>query len=370
MLKHEKHNQLVHDLVINEDVCNMDCSYCMVPYSPLNRHPHIDKSVVWDYENNFAFREKLDRTLDNYHLYFDAPILKVSGGEILMVKHLEKLLIKESKRYQCVQLLTNGSLFNDEIVEKLKKIPNLHIQMSLDGHSFEMNSYRVKTAGRHRKLLDNLDLLVRNGLPVEIYCVLHNRNTAQLTDFLDWLKARYGNKITFICFPVRHEPAETYRAGPIQLAGLKRVMDQLDCYREILPPLEYLQRMYNFMMDGEPATGRCYIPYLMMSSFEDGTVTPCVYSWVEVTGNLANEPQKLASEFGKTASYRIRSRNPRRAPFCKQCFVDAFVYGFYIDHDIDLETLTWNRPILNLPAVKKRLKEFRTHFSVNREKER
>lgn len=372
LMKNNKVIQLLHDLVVYEDVCNFNCNYCMTPSSPFQKDDNQEeKAFEWDlkkipemvYDDDHKFKENVDKVLDNYNRLFDAPILKLSGGEVMLVKKLEDLLYKETSRYETIQILTNGSLFTDNLLAKFKKIENLSVIMSIDGHTHEMNSYRVKSVGLHNKLMSSLDKMVKEGIYVEIYCVLNNRNTPIIHKFADFLLETYNGQVGLTPFPVRHHAAEKYGPKQEQVGGLEFLIENFDHYKHIVPPLEYLKDLSSFIFTSSKRKLRCLTPFLMFQSFDNGTVTPCPYAWFDKLGNISQEPDAVVQNYGSTRTYDFLTTDPPRSPFCKTCFTDTHALALYYNGIITIDELVCSRPILQRPKAKQRLIDLKVLFT-------
>ena len=129
--------QLMHDFVIGTEKCNLRCEYCMSQESPFK-----DENT----KKTSNLHANAKQVLGFYRRYFDTPILKLSGGEILLIENIIDLITKESKFYETVIILTNGTIsISRDMLTRLKNLGNIQFQVSLDGHLFEMNSYRYKS---------------------------------------------------------------------------------------------------------------------------------------------------------------------------------------------------------------------------------
>lgn len=207
-----KYIQLLGDFIVKEEVCNLNCDYCLFEDAKLKDKHFLQRvdgklnyrlDMVQDlyYQDGYKLKEEVNNGLAVYNKNFDAPIIKFSGGEILLIKNLEQLLEEQSKNYEVVQVLTNGTLFNQKMVDRLKGITNLNIQFSIDGHTLDMNYNRVKSESMNKLLVDNFDMLVKNGITTEAYSVISIKNIDKLPEFAEYLIDRYGDKVHFTFFP-------------------------------------------------------------------------------------------------------------------------------------------------------------------------
>jgi len=364
--------QLIHDLVIKQDVCNFNCSYCMTPESFVtDRSTHAtNNKTPWNmhklhemvYAHGYSFKNEIDKLLNNYHEYFDAPILKLSGGELMLVKNIAELIHNELNRYDAVQILTNGSLIQESFLNELGGLPNLYIQMSLDGHVYEANRLRANTPGKHAKLMKNLDRLAENNFNIEIYCTITSANIDNIFDFISFLYTYYHGQVKLTCFPVRHSAASKFGPEACQLTAVKKIIDNYSDYAEILLPLKYFEKMLESMQSNERRQFGCHVPYIMMQTFDEDEVTTCPYSWGERLGDLRTAPEAIVEGFGRHPGYHMRTTTPPWAPSCRHCFTDSVVYSLYFDNEIDLNELTVNRPILMRDRARQRLIELKDIF--------
>lgn len=360
--------QLFYDFVICEDVCNMQCKYCLTPETPFAKDPEgfkwsHSKIGQMRYEDGYQIKSDIDNVINSYYSMFDSPVLKLSGGEILILKNLVKLIEKESSRFESIQLLTNATLIEETFVNEIKNIPNVTFQISLDGHTQEMNGYRARNEIVHNKILKNLDLIVENGLQVELNCVVHNRNAGRLDEFAGFLKSKYGNCVVLMPFPIRNNAKKLYGASKDEISGLNKLIEKHEDFKEILPPVKYLINMRDFITENSINTIRCYTPFFVLQSFENGITTPCPLKWSENLSNIIHEKDTLLEKFGTSSSFHVRTVDPPRLPDCKSCFTDIYIYSMFFNDLISLEELLVCRPLYSRLKAKKRLLEFYDIFS-------
>lgn len=375
LIKNGKILQILNDFVIKEEVCNMNCDYCLTEGAALKeKHDFtrdkgrlnfkldlIEKELV--YSKGYSLKESIDKCLDKYLEGFDAPILKISGGEVLLIKNLSDLLVNQSTNYEVVQVLTNGMLFNDELVQRLKEIPNINIQFSLDGHTLQMNNCRVKSQELQNRLLSNLDQLVSNGITTEIYCVVSCQNIDFLPHFAKYVHTNYGDKVHLVFFPVRQGAAKRFLPQVDRLNGLAELIEEYHCYESILPPLAYLQEMYLYLKTRRRES-RCYVPLTMFQDFEDGIVTPCPNCWTVQIGNLLEEKDTVIQNMAGNRIYKLMTAQPPLAPFCVKCYTDYHLFNLYFNGVIGLDEMVGNRPLLQGQKVKERLGELKEILST------
>ncbi|HWT73249.1 MAG TPA: radical SAM protein [Mobilitalea sp.] len=369
-----KYKQFFLDFIVKEEICNLNCDYCMNENNNL-KDTHVferkdgrlnfrlDKVNELVYDERFQLKRDIDAVLDKYDQIFEAPVIKISGGEILMVKNIDKLIRKLANSYEVVQLLTNGILINANFIEKVRNISNLHVQLSLDGHLLEMNYNRVKSNEMQNRLLKALDLLVTNNIITEIYCVITKQNIDYLPQFAEYLLKLYGNKVKLLPFPVRQKPGKKFFPERDHLQGLETLLQDFDKYQDIMPPKLYLEELYTFMKKHK-RSGRCYTPLIANQLFDDGVVTPCPNCWTIQLGNLMESIQEVTNNLGTNRIYNLMINFPPVASFCRGCFTETDVLNLYFDDRLSLEELGLSRPLFRGPRVKSSLARLKQIFQT------
>ncbi len=109
----ERKKILFNDFVVAEDKCNMRCEYCLTQTSKINKNGNklcgADVFSDCSYYEGTAFCKRLDAIQEKILEQLDVAILKISGGEILLLPGIQSYILKQAKRYKGVQVLTNGA---------------------------------------------------------------------------------------------------------------------------------------------------------------------------------------------------------------------------------------------------------------------
>src|SRR4051812_10170311 len=100
---------LMNDMVIEEQLCQMRCAYCLTEdFNLLMDVPDARLRLTTDK------REDWHAVLDAYHEHIDAPVLRLSGGEFFWLKASTEFVEECSRRYETVQVITNGVFLNPQ----------------------------------------------------------------------------------------------------------------------------------------------------------------------------------------------------------------------------------------------------------------
>ena len=145
---------LVNDMVIEEQLCQMRCSYCLTEeYNLLMNVPDARLRLTTDRRTDW-----LD-ILDRYHRTVDSPILRLSGGEFFWLRGSTEFVQEASARYETVQVITNGVFLTSQRLAALSALGNCQLNISLDGHTLELNRHRLPPRQHrlHDVIMRNLD---------------------------------------------------------------------------------------------------------------------------------------------------------------------------------------------------------------------
>lgn len=282
------------DQRVAEEFCNFRCDYCGGFYPS-------EYSLAKDKDNNLKvpkeWHEKVNllpedvrkhfkngSKMENfYQLCFDildktkrflyADILKISGGEITTNEDLVGFIKKIHKNYLSVQILSNGFNIKEKDILEYKKMGNINFQISLDGVTFASNYAKSHNSKITEKVIQNVETMVKEGVGVEINCVLTKYNTDKILEFLE--KFKNANNFVIVPRPVRGEPKKELAYSKMQIEFFeKMIYNNFDKYSNILPPKAYFDRLIKIMkLDRRNA--ECYIPFFVESIDGYGNVEEC-----------------------------------------------------------------------------------------------
>jgi MoaA/NifB/PqqE/SkfB family radical SAM enzyme len=357
-------NLLANDLVIQEDNCNLSCKYCLTGQSSY-KEGHLDKMIFQpprksDCGSGTSLRERVERILQVTTENMGLPILKVTGGEIFLVRGMLEMLEEISPRFATLVVQTNGVLVNTDYLERLARLGNICLQISLDGTSYEANSYRSNTSDLHQKIYSRLHNIFSFGIPTEIYCVLNDRSLPELTNTLKDLK-QYGEHLSVFPFPVRGPDCEQFQVKPEQIPILRLIWEEYDSFQPVMPPRAYWKRLMRFYEEG----GRnfsCHLPRFAFTTFDDGFVTSCPNIWFNKIGNVVTqEVGPVVESIGNTPFHQILLAPKPRLDACKGCFTPWDTLSMFMDGEITLDELC-STPMYRAPAVRQRLQEIYSEY--------
>ena len=110
------------------------------------------------------------------------------GGEVFMRPDWYVIVKALTGRGILVSVITNGYLFSDGIIRRLKEANIESVAVSLDGPEAVHDAHRQN--GSFRRAVNAIDVLTANGIPVSVITTLHSKNYTALDEMYDLLKEK------------------------------------------------------------------------------------------------------------------------------------------------------------------------------------
>lgn len=166
------HNYLRISLTDN---CNLRCFYCMP-----------------EEEYEFAPASKLMQpgeieTLAKIFVQQGVNKIRLTGGEPLVRKDADKIILSLSKLPVTLTLTTNGIRLNN-FLDVLKEANVRSLNISLD--TLQKDKFVLLTRRDYfNTVYENIHLMMRNGIKVKVnMVVMKGVNDAEINDFVEWTK--------------------------------------------------------------------------------------------------------------------------------------------------------------------------------------
>ncbi len=175
--------------------CNMKCSYCY--QNDIKANISIDDKTERDL---YSFFEKVKKQneLEVIDIVFigGEPLLFAS----LMFRMIEKIQTIFSEQEIRYGIVTNGTLFNASIINKLKETTWSYIQVTLDGPKDVHNEQRMFKNGRgsFSTIVEGIQKCNEANLPVVININVGKNNYNLVSDLLSYLQSHnIRNQVQF-----------------------------------------------------------------------------------------------------------------------------------------------------------------------------
>jgi len=321
---------IYHDLVINNQICNLKCEYC--------------ESFGFSVGTNKLYDAKLDTSaifqlMVNVLHNINAPILKISGGELFVFRNVVGLIKKLSSLYDHIHVITNGTLLTRKILDELSEIENISLNISLDGHTKKMNAMRFHGCDYIDHILDAVFYGLEKQIPIEVTSVITNTNFSEYFYFLDFLSKSFKNVLA-VPIPVRGKRSlELFSAE-----NRGRFADMLDEhygeFSQILPFSRYCERLSQFLRNPNYINNhRCLIPAVALQVFDNGKIVPCPLGWTSPIVDLFKEDSIDIGDFDK-GIYRILLHKNSLLEMCMDCFSNSDCINMFLHGEATVDALS------------------------------
>ena len=150
--------------------CNLACVHCRASaeYGP--------------YEGELSTQEVF-RVMDEV-ASFDQPVIILTGGEPLLRQDIFDLASYGSAKGFRMVMATNGTLFNEEIVQKMKTSGIQRISVSIDGPTAETHDAFRKVKGSFESSLRGIEMARKGGIEFQINTTITQVNLHRIPDIL------------------------------------------------------------------------------------------------------------------------------------------------------------------------------------------
>lgn len=167
----------------------------------------------------------------------------LTGGEPFIREDFFEIFDGMKRMGLLLSVNSNGSLLNDEIIERLAEDPPFRINISLYGNS-EETYYRMCGVSCHEKVINNIKALRARGIDVRLNVSLTQYNAGDIGEILQTAKELGVHiKTSAYMYPPRRlggEPGKGNRMDPLEAAETSVRYDRLRFSRE-----EFKQRAEN-----------------------------------------------------------------------------------------------------------------------------
>jgi len=180
--KFQKQKQITQLELFPSNVCNLKCFMCSDKFSTALGAERTKLNLIPSYQEI----DNVDACLDSIQSLPALTNVSFLGGEFFLTKKNLEILDLVIQRKLSIRVVTNATILLAEHMARLSQIPNLELQISLDGigssYEFmrypaqwpvvEQNIHRIKTQLKHAKINFNFvvqPLNVQHMIPTMDY---------------------------------------------------------------------------------------------------------------------------------------------------------------------------------------------------------
>lgn len=211
------------ELLENEDI-KVPFTLLISPSMRCNLHCTGCYAAKYDKLNGLTY-EEVDRIIGEAR-DLGVHYIIVLGGEPFFVDFMYDIY----KKYDDILFtpFTNGTLFNNDIADKLVSLGNVMPMFSLEG--FEKETDARRGSGTFNKVMEGMDLLKSRGIPFGVSSATSTNNLKTVTsdEFIDML-VKKGSRMNwyFMYMPVGESPNIDNMLKPAERIELGRLTKKI-----------------------------------------------------------------------------------------------------------------------------------------------
>jgi len=282
--------------------CNERCIHCYIPHE--NKISDIAPSLFYDV---------LDQCRDMGLLS-----LTLSGGEPMLHKNFLEFLQKAKEYDFSINILSNLTMLNDEIIAEMKANRLSSVQVSLYSMNSDVHDAITQMPGSFLKTRDNILRLIENDIPLQISCPTMKQNKADYVDVLNWAHEHKCRAITDYIMMARYNHTTDNLDNRLSLDEVGKVINDIIendiTYQEEVSAEDFSESEQRDR-GGDIVCGVCVSSLCMVAN---GDVYPCA-GWQDyICGNVSKTSLRDIWESSPKVKY-LRGLRKRDFPKCLNC---------------------------------------------------
>lgn len=285
--------------------CNERCVHCYIP--------NEFKTEAMSTE---MFYDILEQARDMNLLH-----LTISGGEPMAHTDFINFLKKCNDYNFSVNILSNLTLLNEEILEELKRNALISVQTSVYSMKPEIHDGITKEKGSLDKTIASIHKLIDNDIPLQISCPIMQQNKNSYKEVVDWGKEHNINVSSdFVIIGQYNHANENLNCRLSidevrQFIGYKMKMDS--------QYVKLVEKEMNKKKNMSPDDYICSVCHSSICISESGNVYPCA-GWQDyILGNIHKSKLKDIWNDSEKVNY-LRNLRRRDFPECLKCLQQEF----------------------------------------------
>ena len=287
--------------------CNERCVHCYIPHD--NKTDDIDPALFYDVLDQCREMGVLGLTL--------------SGGEPMLHKNFCDFLRKAKEYDFSINILTNLTLLNDEIIREMKENRLSSVQVSLYSMKADVHDSITQLEGSFYKTRDNILKLIENDIPLQISCPTMKQNKNCFADVLRWAHEHKVRAETDFIMMARYDYSTDNLDNRMDLDDVEKVINDIieydPYYREDLLKADF-EKVESRDIANDIVCGVCITSICMVAN---GNVYPCAGWQGYVCGNLRETLLREIWESSPKVQY-LRALRKKDFPECLSCLERAF----------------------------------------------
>jgi radical SAM protein with 4Fe4S-binding SPASM domain len=280
--------------------CNERCIHCYIPHD-----------YKFSYIEPDLFNDILKQCKDIKLLH-----ITLSGGEPMLHKNFCDFLRKCKEYDLSINVLSNLTLLNDEILEEMKTNPLLGVQVSLYSMNPDIHDEITQMKGSFEKTKKAILKLIENDIPSQISCPIIKQNKNCYNEVIKWAekhKIHVGDDYGIIA---RYNHTTQNLNCRLSINEIKEVIDD-----KVANDSKYLEQIEIEAEKKKNMTSNDFVCSVCHSSIciaDNGNVYPCA-GWQDyIVGNIKETSLNEIWDNSEKVHY-LRSLRKQDFPKCIQC---------------------------------------------------
>jgi radical SAM protein with 4Fe4S-binding SPASM domain len=287
--------------------CNERCVHCYIPHE--NKISDIAPGLFYDV---------LDQCKE-----MGVWSLTLSGGEPMLHKNFCDFLGKAKEYDLSVNILSNLTLLNDEIISAMKNTRLSSVQVSLYSMKAEIHDSITQLKGSFYKTTENILRLIENDIPLQISCPAMKQNKNCFTEVLDWAHKHKVRAETDFIMMARYDHSTdnlNYRLDLDEVGKIITDVIEYDpYYQEELLKADF-EKEETRDTSNDIVCGVCIDSICMVAN---GNIYPCAGWQGYICGNVRETPLKEIWENSSKVQY-LRGLRKKDFYECMSCVDRSF----------------------------------------------
>jgi len=286
--------------------CNERCVHCYIPHD--NKINHIESDLFYSILEQCKKMNLLHVT--------------ISGGEPMMHNNFIDFLKKCNEYNFSVNVLSNLTLLNKDIIEEMKRNHLLSVQVSLYSMDSNIHDAITQVKGSYKKTKNAILKLKENDIPLQISCPIMKQNINCYNDVIDWGKTHNINVGSDYVIIARYNHTTQNLCNRLSINDVKKIISQ-----RIVNEPQYFELMEKEAekkkKNMNPDDIVCSVCYSSICIADNGNVYPCA-GWQDyVVGNVYEKTLNDIWNNSLKVNY-LRNLRKRDFPKCIQCPENEF----------------------------------------------